>query len=125
MIPVTSSFNYSFINPHQLSSDSQQSSIYSHNRTHELQASSIPGWTSPDISNTTPPLSTNNGSHNIYGYMVYVSKMTPEQKQHQHAVMLLKYYHDLWNTNYPSSMFVFVSPPPIPNIESLSQPTIS
>ena len=89
---------------------------------HELQASSIPGRTSPDLSNTMPPPSTNNGSRNIYGCMVDVSKLTPTQRQ-QHAVMLLEHYHKLCNTNYPSSMFV--SPPSIPNIESLSQSTIS
>ena len=37
--------------------------------------------------------------------------------------MLLQNYHELCNTNDPSSMFV--SPPTIPNIESLSQSTIS
>ena len=37
--------------------------------------------------------------------------------------MLLQHYHDLCNTNDPSS--TFVSPPPIPNIESFSQSTIS
>ena len=37
--------------------------------------------------------------------------------------MLLQHYHELCNTNDPSSMFV--SPPPIPNIESLSRSTIS
>ena len=54
--------------------------------------------------------------------MVDVSNLTPEQRQ-QHAVMLLQNYHELCNTNKPSSMFV--SPPLIPNIESLSQSTIS
>ena len=54
--------------------------------------------------------------------MVDVSKLTPAQRQ-QHAVMLLEHYHELCKTNDPSSMFV--SPPPIPNIESLSQSTIS
>ena len=54
--------------------------------------------------------------------MVDVSNLTPEQRQ-QHAVMLLQHYHELCNTNDPSSLFV--SPPPIPNIESLSQSTIS
>ena len=88
----------------------------------ELQASSITGRTSPDPSNTIPPPSADNGSHNIYGYMVDVSKLTPTQQQH-HAVILLQNYHDLCITNEPSSMFV--SPPPIPNIESLSQFTIS
>ena len=68
------------------------------------------------------PLSTNDGNRNIYGCMVDVSKLTPAQQQ-QHAVMLLHHYHELCNTNDPSSMFV--SPPPIPNIESLSQSTIS
>ena len=51
-----------------------------------------------------------------------MSKLTPEQRQ-QHAVMLLQHYHAFCNTNDPSSMFV--SPPPIPNIESLPQSTIS
>ena len=37
--------------------------------------------------------------------------------------MLLEHYHGLCNTNDPSS--TFVSPPPIPNIESFSQSTIS
>ena len=54
--------------------------------------------------------------------MVDVSKLKPPQRQ-QHAVMLLQHYHELCNTNDTSSMFV--SPPPIPNIESLSQSTIS
>ena len=54
--------------------------------------------------------------------MVDVSKLIPAQLQ-QHAVMLLQNYHELCNTNDPSSMFL--SPPPIPNIESLSQSTIS
>ena len=54
--------------------------------------------------------------------MVDVSKLTPAQRQ-QHAVLLLQHYHELFNTNQPSS--IFVSPPPIPNIKSLSQSTIS
>ena len=54
--------------------------------------------------------------------MVNVSKLTPAQRQ-PHAVMLLQHYHELCNTNNPSLMFV--SPPHIPNIESLSQYTIS
>ena len=37
--------------------------------------------------------------------------------------MLLQNYHKLCNTNDPSSMFLF--PPPIPNIESFFQSTIS
>ena len=53
--------------------------------------------------------------------MVDVSKLKPAQQQ-QHAVMLLQHYHELCNTNNPSSMFV--SPPTIPNIDSLSQSTI-
>ena len=69
-----------------------------------------------------PPLSTNNGSRNIYGCMFDVSKLTPAQRQ-KYAVILLQHYHKFCNTNGPSSMFV--SPPPIPNIESLSQSTIS
>ena len=68
------------------------------------------------------PQPNNNGSHNIYGCMVDVSKLTSAQLQ-QHYVMLLQHYHGLCDTNDPSSMFA--SPPPIPNIESLSQSTIS
>ena len=37
--------------------------------------------------------------------------------------MLLQHYHEFCNTDDPLSMFVY--PPPIPNIESLSQSTIS
>ena len=54
--------------------------------------------------------------------MVDVSKLTPAQRQN-HSVMLLHNHHGLCNTNDPSSMFV--STLPIPNIESLSQSTIS
>ena len=98
VIPMLPPWNDSVINPTQPSSFRQQSSSSSHNTTHELQASSIPGRTSPDPSNTMPPPSTNNGSHNIYGCIVDVSKLTPEQRQ-QHAVMLLQHYHELCNTN--------------------------
>ena len=51
-----------------------------------------------------------------------MSKLKPAQQQH-HAVMLLQHYHELCNTNDPSS--IFLSPPPITNIESLSQYAIS
>ena len=51
-----------------------------------------------------------------------VSKLKPSQRK-QHAIMLLEYCNKLCKTNNPSS--IFVSPPPIPNIESLSQSTIS
>ena len=54
--------------------------------------------------------------------MVDVSKLTPAQRQ-KHAVILIEHYHKLCNKNEPSS--TFVSPTPIPNIESLSQFTIS
>ena len=54
--------------------------------------------------------------------MVDVSKLTPAQQQ-QHAVMLIQHYHEFCNTNDPSS--ILVSSPPIPNIDSLSQSTIS
>ena len=47
--------------------------------------------------------------------------MTPAQQQ-QYAVMLFQNYHKLCNTIEPSSFFL--SPPPILNIESLSQSTI-
>ena len=67
VIHVTYPLNDSSINPTQLSLVRQQSSRYSYNTTHELQASSRPGRTSPDLSNTMPPPSTNNGSRNIYG----------------------------------------------------------
>ena len=114
VIPTLPPWNDSVINSTQLSSVRQKSSSSSPNTTHDLQASSIPGRTSPDPSNTIPPPSINNGSRNIYGCMVDVSKLTPAQRQ-QHAVMLLEYYQELCNTNDPSS--TFVSPPPIPNIE--------
>ena len=122
VIPVLPPWNDPFINPTQLSLVRQQSSSSSPNTTHELQASSIPGRTSPDPSNTMPPPSTNNGIRNMYGCMVDVYKLTPVQWQ-QHAVMLLQHYNELCNTNDPSS--TFVSPPPITNIESFSQSTIS
>ena len=73
------------INPNQLSPVRQNASSSSPNTTHELQASSIPGHTPPNPSNTMPPLSTNNGSRNIYGCMVDVSKLTPAQQQ-QHSI---------------------------------------
>ena len=110
MIPP---WNDPFVNPTQLSSVCQRLSRSSPNTTHELQASSIPGQTSPDWSNTMPPPSTNNGSRNIYGCMVDVSKLTQAQQQ-QHYIMLHQHYHELCNTNDPSSMFV--PPPPILNI---------
>ena len=113
-IPKLTPRHYPFINPTQLSSVRQKSSSSSPNTTHELQASSIPGRTSSDPSNTMPPPPTNDGNQNIYGCMVDVSKLTLAQWQ-QHAVLLLEHYHELCNTNNPSS--TFVSPPPIPNIE--------
>ena len=122
VIPSLPPWDDSVINPTQLSSVCQQSSSSSNNKTHELQASSIPGRTSPDLSNTTPTPSINNGSRNMYGCMVDVSKLTPAQQQ-QHVVMLLQNNYELCNANDPSSMFVSTSP--IPNIESLSQSTIS
>ena len=63
VIPKLPQRNDPFNNPTQLSSVRQQSSISLPNTTHELhelQSSSIPGRTSPDPSNTTPPPSTNN-----------------------------------------------------------------
>ena len=92
VIPLLPPWNDPFINPTQLSSVRQQSSSSSHNTTHDLQASSIPGQTSPYPSNIMPPLSTNDGNCNIYGFMVDVSKLTPSQRE-QHAVMLLENYH--------------------------------
>ena len=92
VIPVPTSLNDSVINPPQISSVFQQSSISSQNTTPELQASSIPGWISADPSNTMPPPSTNNGSRNIYGSMADVYKLTLAQLK-QHAVLLLQRYH--------------------------------
>ena len=69
-----------------------------------------------------PPLFTKNVSRNIYRCLADVSKLTRAQRQ-QNAVMLLQNYHELCNTKDPSP--IFESPPPIPNIESLSQSTIS
>ena len=122
VIPVPNPLNDSLINPSQMISVGQQSSSSSNNTMYELQASSIPGWTPLYPSNTMPPPSTDNGSCNIYGCMVDVSRLTTAQQQ-QHAVMLFQHCHDLYNTNDPSS--IFVSPPPIPNIELLSPSTIS
>ena len=122
VIPVPPTFNDSGINPYQLFSVCQKSSSSSQNKTIESKASSIPICTSADSSNTMPPISTKNGSHNIYGCMVDVSQLTPAQQQ-QCAIILLQHYHELCNMNNPSSMFV--SPPPIPNIESFFQWTIS
>ena len=122
VIPVPPPLNDSVIDPPQMSSVRQQSSSYSPNTTDDSQAPSIPGRTSPDTSSTKPPPSTKNGSRNIYGCMVNLSKLTLEERK-QHAVMLLQHYHDLYNTNDKFSMFV--SSPPISSIESLSQSTIS
>ena len=101
VIPMLPPWNDPFINLNQLSLVRQQSSSSSHNTTHELQASSIPVRTSPNPSNTMPPPSTNNGSRNIYGCMVDVSKFTQAKRQ-QHALMLLQHCHKLCNTNDPS-----------------------
>ena len=122
VLPVPPPLNDPVINIPQLSSVCQHSSRSTQNTTPESQASPIPCQTSDNPSNTMPPLSTNNGSRNIYGFMVDVSKLTPAKQQH-YAVILLHNYHELCNTINPSSMFV--SPPPIPNIESLYQSTIS
>ena len=48
VIPKLPPWNYPFIKPTQLSSVRQKPSSSSPNTTHELQASSIPGRTSPD-----------------------------------------------------------------------------
>ena len=105
VIPVPPPLNDSVINLNQMSLVCQKLSISPHNTTHEFQASSIPGRTSTDPSNTMPPPSTNNGSRNIYGCMVYVSRLTLVQQQ-QHAVMLIQHYHKFCKTNDPSSMFL-------------------
>ena len=79
VIYVTPPFNNSVIYPPQLSLVRQQSSRSSQNTTPESQASSIPGRTSPYPSNTMPTPSTKNGSSNIYGCMVGVSKLASAQ----------------------------------------------
>ena len=122
VIPVSPPLNDLVINPPQLPSVCQQSSRSSQNKTPDSQAYSIPVGTSDDPSNTIPPQSTNNRVHNVYICMVDVSKLTPSQRQ-QHAIVLLHHCHELCNKNDPSSIFVF--PPPIPNIESFFQSTIS
>ena len=122
VIPVPNPFNDSVINPPQLSLVRQQSSISSQKTMPESKASSIPGQNSADPSNTMPQPSNKNVSCNVYGFMVDVSKLKLVQQQ-QHDLMLIHNYHKLCNKNDPSSMFV--SPPPIPRIESLSQSTIS
>ena len=91
VIPVPPPLNDLVINPHHISSVSQQSSISSHNTTPESKASSIPGRNSSDPSNTMPPPSTNNRSRNIYVCMVDVSKLTPVQRQHNIEVKLWYY----------------------------------
>ena len=101
MIPVPHPLNDSVINIPQLYLVCQQSYISSQNITPESQASSIPGRTSPDPSNTMPLPSTNNESLNIYECMVDVSKLTPLQQQ-QYALLLLQNYHELCNMNDPS-----------------------
>ena len=101
VIPVPPPVNDYVINPPQLFSVHQQSSRSSYNTMLESQASSTPGQTSADLSNTMPLPSTKNVSRNIYGCMVDVSKFTPEQRQ-QHAIMLLHHYHKLCNKKKPS-----------------------
>ena len=96
VIHIPPPLNDSVINTPQVSSVCQQSSSSSQNTTPEPQDSSIPGGTSPDPSNTVPPPSTKNGSCNIYGCIMDVSKLTPAQRQ-QNSVMLLQYYHNLCN----------------------------
>ena len=61
VIRVPPPLNYSVINTRQLSLVRQHSSISSQNTSPELQASSIPGRTSSDLSNTITLLSTNHG----------------------------------------------------------------
>ena len=100
VIPLPHSLNDLVINPPQLSSFHKQLYRSSQNTTPESQASSIPGGTSADPSNTIPPPSTNNGGRNIYGCMVYVSKLTPEQRQPL-DVMLTQHFYELCNTNDP------------------------
>ena len=100
VIPVPPPLNYSLINPPHISLVRQQSSSSSHNITHALKYSSIPSWTSPDLSNTMSPSSTKNGGRNIYWCMVDVSNLTPAQRQH-HDVMLIQNYHRLCNKSDP------------------------
>ena len=62
VIPKLPPWNYPFIKPTHLSSVCQKSSSSSPNTTHELQAPSITGRTSPDPPNTMPPPPTNDGN---------------------------------------------------------------
>eukprot|EP00978_Attheya_sp_CCMP212_P017891 scaffold48234_cov60-Attheya_sp.AAC.5 len=79
--------------------------------------------TSHHPSSAMAPLLSNQGSHNFFGSsMVDVNQLTPLQRE-QHTTMIIQHYHALCNTNKDSS--TFVSPPPIPTIESLSQSTVS
>ena len=114
VITVPPPLNDSVVNPPHMSLIFQQSYSSSQNTTPELQASSIPGGTSPYPSNTMSPPSTNNLSCDICRCMLDLSKLTSAQRQ-QNALMLLQNYHELGNINEPSSMCV--SPTPIPNIE--------
>eukprot|EP00978_Attheya_sp_CCMP212_P042643 scaffold263509_cov41-Attheya_sp.AAC.1 len=68
-----------------------------------------------------PPLH-NRESHNNYGGIVDVNRLSQSQRE-QLDTMIIQQYLALCNTNEDSS--TFVSPPPIPTIESLSQSTVS
>ena len=114
MILVPNPLKNSVINTPHMSLVYQHSYSSSNNTTHEFQDYSIPRRPLPDTLNTMPPLSTKTVSRKIYGCMVDVSKLIPAKRQ-QRVVMLLHNYHELYNTNETSSMFV--SPPPILNIE--------
>eukprot|EP00978_Attheya_sp_CCMP212_P041745 scaffold243417_cov75-Attheya_sp.AAC.1 len=68
-----------------------------------------------------PPLC-NRESHNDYGGIVDVNRLSQSQRV-QLDTMIIEQYHALCNTTEEPS--AFVSTPPIPSIESFSQSTIS
>eukprot|EP00978_Attheya_sp_CCMP212_P032035 scaffold123312_cov32-Attheya_sp.AAC.1 len=74
----------------------------------------------PD-SPVAPPLH-NRESHNNYGGIVDVNRLSQSQRE-QLDTMIIQQYHALCNTTEDPS--AFVSTPPIPTIKSLSQSTIS
>jgi hypothetical protein len=66
--------------------------------------------------------SSNRESHNHYGGIVDVSRLTPSQREQLDTIIIQQYRALCNETEDPST---FVSTPPIPTVESLSQSTIS
>eukprot|EP00978_Attheya_sp_CCMP212_P024273 scaffold76016_cov51-Attheya_sp.AAC.2 len=108
---------------------SQPPSVTFSNTTPQPSACSIPPPTmigtmptSHHLASPMVPLLSNRESHNHYGGIVDVNRLTPSQ-QEQLDTMIIQQYHAVCNTNEDSS--TFVSTPAIPTIESLSQSTVS